>query len=157
MIEKKEITVEGKTYVLRQFPARAGRQIYDRMQAINGDAEKKDELEMRIMPYVSAKPDPNNPNYEIVLDSEVMINQQVPGVKELMQIEEELLAWNFDFLSRGEISVCLTLATQGVADSMRNIEMLTDFLRQSLTAAEQPSTNSKRSTRSKTHSTFGKA
>lgn len=158
MLEVKEfVASNGKTYYLHHFPAiPPGGSIYNRMTAINGDPEKRDDFTLRIMKYVGVKVDKDNPNFEMMLDTATVINNHVPDVKVLMEIENALLAWNFDFLAPGEISSYLNLQEK-VADNSQNTEMWTDFLRALLTAEEQPSTNSKRSTRSKTHTTSGKA
>ena len=157
MLETKEfVASNGKTYYLKHFPAIPGGSILNRMKAINGDPDKRDDFTLRVMKYVSVKPDENNPNYEMTFDTATVINNHVPDVKVLKEIEDALLAWNFDFLPPGEISDCLNLQEK-VANNSQNIGMWTDFLRVLLTADEQPSGNSKRSTRSKTHTTSGKA
>ena len=156
MIETKEFTASnGKTYYLHHFPATKGQAIYNRLQSINGDPEKKDALTLLMMPFVSVKTDGDNPSGELKLDSETLINNHVENAKILMDIQQELLHWNFDFLSLGEIYACLNLREK--VAPMQSTEMWMDLLRALSIADEQPSENSKRSTRSKTHTTSGKA
>ena len=156
MLEKKNIVIDGKTYVLHQFPASQGHDLYKRLKALNGDVEKQHDYMLRAMAYVGVIPDANRPDYEIKLDSEVMLNNHVNSVKVLLDLEREITAYNFDFLSQGEIFVCLT-SPEKVAETMPSIETLTDLLGALLNQGEQPSKNSKPSTRSKKRSTFGKA
>lgn len=155
MIETKEYKASnGKTYYLRHFTATEGDAIKNYMDAINGDPEKKNAFTMRVMPFVCVRDSAGNDNR---LDSKILIDNHVPNVKVLHELINELLHWNFDFLSLGEICGCLNLRTEKVADNTPNTEMLVALLGALLTADEQPSTNSKRSTRIKTHTTFGKA
>lgn len=157
MIETKEfVASNGKAYYLHHFPATKGLAIHDRMKAINGDPDKKEEFTLRVMPYVSVKPSPKNPKYELPLDTEIAINNHITEVKVLMEVIEALLAWNFDFLSRGEISACLNL-NEGKVAGLQNTEMWTGFLGALLKADAQLFTNSKPSTRSKMRSKSGKA
>lgn len=155
MLETKEFVAENKTFVLHKFPAAQGHDLYKRMQALNGDVDKQHDFMLRVMKYVRVKPDASNPGLEYTLDSEVMINQQITSVKALLDIENEIVAWNFDFLSKGEIYICLN-SMEKVADNAQNIETLTDLLGALLSQGEQPSTNLKPSTRSKKHTTSGK-
>lgn len=155
MLEKKEIVIEGKTYVLHQFPASQGHDLYKRFKALNGDVDRQHDYMLRAMAFVGVKPDANRPDYEIMLDTEVMLNNHVPKVKMLLDLEREITAYNFDFLSQGEIFVCLN-SEEKVADSMQSIETLTGLLDVLLNRDGQPSKSLKRSTRSKKHTTSGK-
>ena len=143
MLEQKEVVFGGKTYILHKFPAVAGHDIYNLLENI-ASPEDRHKLMLRVMSFVGVRPEPGNPT-ELRLDSVMLIDNHVPDTRTLLDLETAALEYSFDFFAPGEISGCL-LSMERVAQE-RSTEMLTDFLLALLKAAEQPSKNSKRSTR----------
>lgn len=136
MLEPKEIIIGDKSYILHKLPAVAGYEAFVRLQSIQSVDDRKTLLG-QLMAYVSVNPDGGKA--EISLSSPALINNHVPDTQTLLQLENEILAYNFDFFGLGEISDCLKCAEK-VAPA-KNTEMLMDLLLALSKVGEQVSTN----------------
>ena len=135
MLEPKEILLNGKTYVLHKMETKPGLDAYLRFTHIES-RDEREELIALLMKWVTVKLENGT---ETALSSDALINNHVPDVQTLLKLEEEMLAYNFDFFGRGEISSSLEW-TEKVART-QNTEMLTDLLLALSKVGERASTN----------------
>ena len=154
-LDSKSITVtlaDGteKAYTISKFPAVAGREIVSKYPIANmpklGDYAVSEEIMLKLMCYVGVEG-----NTGIMpLNSKALVDNHVPEWETLAKLEAAMMDYNCSFFQNGKASTFLgTLATK--AEELIS-SILTDSLGQ-LSQAEKPrSTNSKRSTRSKTPS-----
>lgn len=111
MLEPKEIEVKTlrgdmKTYVLSKFPAISGREIVSGYPLTGvpkiGDYKSNEEIMLKLMAYVSAKPDAEKP--AIPLITRALVDNHVPDFETLVKLEIEMMRYNTSFFGKGEVS-----------------------------------------------------
>lgn len=135
MPESKELLIGDKTYILNRLPAWPAWECFVRLRELKGIEDHK-ELFKRLLASVAVK---TEAGAELNLTTEALINNHVNGAEEMLQLEQEILQYNYGFFPQGEISACLRSAEK-VAPAV-NIETLTAFLGALSKVGEQASTN----------------
>lgn len=156
LLEPKDVPVttqkgDVRTYVLSKFPATDGREIAAKYPLSNmpkiGDYGVSEETMLKLMAFVAVRQDSGQ---LLRLTTKALVNNHVPDWETLVRIEGGMLEYNTSFFSNGKASTFLA----GIGQAARSwiTSTLTDLLEQSSRQAKPRSTNSARSTRSKTRS-----
>jgi hypothetical protein len=125
MLEPKDLTIGGKTYVLTKFPATVGREIIlqyptSAMPKI-GDYATNEALMLRMMSYVGVRiPDREEP---LMLTTAQLVDNHVASASDLMKLEWAMLSHNFDFFKNGSLSGLLSQAGGQAAALIQKILM----------------------------------
>lgn len=141
MIEPKEVTINGRVYVLSKVPAVEGREIVAKYPLSNipklGEYDQSEAIMLKLMAYVQT-------GDGIPLTTRALVNNHVPDAHTLMMLEKEMLEYNFGFfvhaLSSGFFASFSQKAERWITGT------LTPLLEQLSKAAAQPSTSSKADT-----------
>ena len=155
MLEPKEIVITdmkgvAKTFVISKMPYYPAREVITQFIPTAtpkvGDYKANEALSKILMRYVAVVlPE----GQQLALETQALVEAHV-DFRTGLQIEKEMLEYNAGFFDLEGISSSFeAIATKVQAWIMRT---LTDSQAQSSLKAKRPSTNSKRSTRSKTHS-----
>jgi hypothetical protein len=146
MLEQKDIEINGKSFVIKKFPAVAGREIVTQYPLSAtpklGDYQTNKEIMLKIMCYVGIRIHGTN-NIQW-LTTEDLVNNHIPDWEMLMKIEWEVMQYNCSFLQPGNLSAILESATEKLPGWITKI--LTP-LSDSLSVKEKPVLkNSKKTT-----------
>lgn len=140
LLEPKETEIRGRKYILHKFPAVAGREILTQYPIANlpklGNYEVSEELMGKLLKYVSVKLDDGR---EQPLETMALIDNHVPDAATLILLEKEMVQYNFDFLSDGEVCRFLNFLAQLVSGQIS--QMLTALLETSSIPDLPPSGN----------------
>lgn len=148
-LEPEEFVIElsdgsTKTFTISKFPAIVGREIVCKypMSALPklGDYAVNEQTMLKLMSYVAAETD----GVSTQLKNATLVNNHVPGAKELLKIELKMLRYNFDFFPEGKISNFLNSIKAMLRQLSSSIS--TDSLVQLLQTEKQPSKSSKKAT-----------
>lgn len=122
MIEPKEITIQGKQFIISKFPATKGREIctqYLSHNALalftkNSDYTRSNDLMLKLMAYVAVPRGNSLP--PLMLDKEELVNAQIHidgkcDWETGLEIEKEMILYNTSFFQNGRVLTFL----QGIA------------------------------------------
>ncbi len=102
MIEPKEITVDGKQYVLTKFPATKGREIATKygisLLTKVSDYAANEETMLKLMAYVGI---PRAGNQPLMLDAQSLVDNHVKNFETLLKLEREMMVYNCGFFQNG--------------------------------------------------------
>lgn len=108
MIKPKEITIDGKVYILSKFTPVEGREIVSQylVTAIPkiGDYKVNQEMMLKLMSYVAIPRDNGTP---LQLTKLELINNHVESWETLMKIEAAMMEYNCSFFQDGRVSTFL--------------------------------------------------
>lgn len=131
MIEPKQVTLNGKTYVLTKFPATVGREIITQypMTALPkiGEYKTNHALMLKIMSYVGVVVDGRQE--PLMLTTEDLVNNHIAKTEDLMKLEWSMIEHNFDFFGDGRASGWLAMVADRITPLIS--KTLTDLLGQS--------------------------
>jgi hypothetical protein len=116
MIEPKEISIEGKTYIISKFNYEDGREIVSQYIASAlpkiGDYQRNKELVRMMMKYVAIPTaDPNRP---LILSTPELMNNHIPDWEIGIRLEGEMMAYNCRFFQSGRLSTFLDDIAQNI-------------------------------------------
>ena len=141
MIEPKEVTVNGRRYIISKVPAVEGREIVAKYPLSNipklGEYDQSEAIMLKLMAYVQT-------GDGTPLTTRALINNHVPDAHTLMMLEKEMLEYNFGFFVRALSSGFFGSFSQKAERWITGT--LTPLLEQLSKAASQPSSSSKRDT-----------
>lgn len=102
MIEPKEITVDGKQYVLTKFPATKGREIATKygisLLTKVSDYTANEETMLKLMAYVGV---PRSGNPPLMLETQSLVDNHVKNFETLLKLEKEMMVYNCGFFQNG--------------------------------------------------------
>lgn len=142
LIKPKEITLEGKTFVISKFPAFEGLDIAIRIPLTGipkiGDYKEFKVVLLEILSYVG-KPMENMPEGILRFTEKQIINNHVENPETVYELIREMIKYNYSFFQDGR---ALTLF-EGIAQKLPAwiSKMLADLLGQLLPLNKQDSTN----------------
>jgi hypothetical protein len=102
MIEPKEITVDGKQYVLTKFPATKGREIATKygisLLTKVSDYQANEETMLKLMAYVGV---PRSSQPPLMLETQSLVDNHVKNFETLLKLEREMMVYNCGFFQDG--------------------------------------------------------
>lgn len=142
LLKPKEVKItdidgEEKTYIISRFPAIASREILQgylkaAAPSSNTDYSESQRLMKKLMCYVAAV---TSEGTEVLLKTEMLINNHVPDFDVLSKLESQALDYNSDFFKIGKITKSLKQFEE-VAKQL-NLGTSTHSSEQSLAKGEQ--------------------
>lgn len=140
MIEPKEVTIQGKQFILSKFPAIQGREIIAKypMSAMPklGDYSVNEEVMLKLMSFVGVPRDGSAP---LMLSTRALVDNHCGDWETLAKIEMAMMEYNCSFFANGKGSTFLEAITRKAQALI--IETLTRFSQQSSHQGKPPSTN----------------
>lgn len=140
MIEPKEISVNGKKFIISKLPATVGREVLFLYPTSNipkvGDYKASQDIMLKLMSYVAVE---TADGKQVELKTQALVDNHVPNAETLILLEKEMFAYNFDFFTNGNASNFLKALEKRA--TQKGIEMLTTLLERLLQAGKQPSKN----------------
>lgn len=137
MIEPKELTLDGKTYLLSKFPAIQGREIVAKypLSAMPklGDYEVNEATMLKLMSFVAVVGADGN---AIRLQTRALVDNHVPNWEVLAKLEMAMLEYNCSFFGNGGASTFF----EGITRKAQQLitQMLTASSAQSSARVKQP-------------------
>jgi hypothetical protein len=140
MIKPKEITLEGKRFVISKFPATDGREILVKYFPSGipkfGDYKTNEECMFKMMNFVKVI---TENNHEIILSTKQILNNHVEDAAMLLYLEWAILEYNFSFFLKGRISTLSEAIALKVPEwTLKMLTGLSDLLSK---VEKPPSTN----------------
>lgn len=140
MKEPKEMTVNGKQFILTKFPPVAGREIVMMYPSSAlpkfGSYKVNQEIMLKLMSYVFVPMPSGDP---LPLSSQALVDNHVSDWEMLTALEKAMLEYNCTFFQNGLISKFLDDLAQKVPEWVT--KTLMDLSRQSSPMEKPPSTN----------------
>lgn len=140
MIEPKEISVNGKKFIISKLPATVGREVLFLYPTSNipkvGDYKASQDIMLKLMSYVAVE---TADGKQVELKTQALVDNHIPNAETLILLEKEMFAYNFDFFTNGNASNFLKALEKRA--TQKGIEMLTTLLERLLQAGKQPSKN----------------
>ena len=112
-LEKKEVEILGKKFLVSKMPAIQGQQAFGavmREVGIDGDVAMtflSAQTGLMLTEYAAYK----DGDSWIPLDSEFIVNSAVESIKQLQLLQAEMIRYNFDFLFDGSLQKLLGALT----------------------------------------------
>lgn len=140
LIDTEERTIDGKVYILSNFPAVQGREIVALYPLSGlpkiGDYAVNEKTMFKLMNFVAVKDVNGSP---LRLSTEALVNNHVPNFETLLKIEMAMMEKNCSFFRNGKSWDFLENLGQLFLSKLQ--EMLTHSSLQSSPPEKQPSTN----------------
>lgn len=145
LLEPKDITVDGKAFIISKFPAMSGREIITKYPLSGipkiGDYSVNEETMLKLMSFVAVPINGGNP---LPLSTKMLIDNHMKDWEMLVKVEMAMLEYNCSFFQNGRISSLLTDIAQNIPQWTTKI--LTALSGQLLQTEKPQSTNSEQST-----------
>lgn len=101
LLEPKDITIRGKSFVLSKLPATVGREVIIKYPTSNipkiGDYNVSNDIMLVLMSYVGVRAG----DTIIRLETKDLVNNHVPNAEMLILLEKEMMKYNYDFFTDG--------------------------------------------------------
>lgn len=140
MIEEKNITIEGKEFIISKFPAVAGREIMAKYPLSGlpkiGDYKVNEETMLKLMSYVQIE---STPGVKQALSRRELVDNHVSSWELLAKVEMAMLEYNCTFFQNGRLSTFFDDIAQKLPQWISKI--LTGFSAQSSQMEKPPGTN----------------
>lgn len=135
LLEPKDVTIDGKHFVLSKFPAVSGREIIAKYPLTGlpkiGDYKLNEETMFKLMAFVAVKIN----DVRIPLNTPELINNHTGNWETLAKIEVAMMEYNCSFFQNGRVSTFLNDTAQNIPRWI--IKTLTS-LSQQLSQTEKP-------------------
>jgi hypothetical protein len=139
LLEPKEVTIDGRNFVLSKFPAVAGREIISKypISAMPklGDYKVNEETMFKLMKFVGVK----QGDTILCLTTPALIDNHTRSWETLMKVEWAMIEYNCTFFQNGALSTSLEDTAPKVLAWISKIS--TALSARSLRTEKQPSTS----------------
>lgn len=139
LIEIKDVTVDGRNFVLSKFPAIAGREIIAQYPLSGlpkiGNYKTNEETMLKLMSYVGVRLN----DTVINLSTPDLINNHTGNWETLVKLEAAMMEYNCSFFQNGRVSTFLNDTAQNMPRWI--IKILTGLSEQLSQTEKPPSTN----------------
>lgn len=140
MIQPKEISINGKKFIISKLPATVGREVLFLYPTSNipkvGDYKASQDIMLKLMSYVAVE---TADGTQVELKTQALVDNHIPNAETLILLEKEMFSYNFDFFTNGNASNFLKALEKRA--TQKGIEMLTTLLERLSQAGKQPSKN----------------
>ena len=140
MIQPKEISINGKKFIISKLPATVGREVLFLYPTSNlpkvGDYKASQDIMLKLMSYVAVE---TADGTQVELKTQALVDNHIPNAETLILLEKEMFAYNFDFFTNGNASNFLKALEKRA--TQKGIGMLTTLLERLSQAGKQPSKN----------------
>lgn len=140
MIQPKEISINGKKFIISKLPATVGREVLFLYPTSNipkvGDYKASQDIMLKLMSYVAVE---TADGTQVELKTQALVDNHIPNAETLILLEKEMFAYNFDFFTNGNASNFLKTLEKRA--TQKGIGMLTTLLERLSQAGKQPSKN----------------
>lgn len=137
MIQPKEISINGKKFIISKLPATVGREVLFLYPTSNipkvGDYKASQDIMLKLMSYVAVE---TADGKQVELKTQALVDNHIPNAETLILLEKEMFAYNFDFFTNGNASNFLKALEKRA--TQKGIEMLTTLLERLSQAGKQP-------------------
>lgn len=137
MIQPKEISINGKKFIISKLPATVGREVLFLYPTSNipkvGDYKASQDIMLKLMSYVAVE---TANGTQVELKTQALVDNHIPNAETLILLEKEMFAYNFDFFTNGNASNFLKELEKRA--TQKGIEMLTTLLERLSQAGKQP-------------------
>lgn len=146
LLEPKTIEINGYKFIISKMPCTVAQEVMFNLPIglvpLLGNFTNAQEMVFKMLSYCERVYTDGQPSVKLI--SKEIIDNHIPDINTLLQLEQECIQYNFGFFNLERVLTFLQPALSRVESKISGI--LTDFLDKSLQAAEQAFGNSKQST-----------